>query len=220
MAEVMPVALTVNNTRASVPNIMITNSGSLRFDIYAGPFTKNDQLTASPFADSFLYIPNVPLSVANAVLPALNGAGADNRKRDEGVEAELWARGYVGTRYREWMENMARRDAELGGEARRAAANLTLGYVTTDACPGVGDDTPHAPLEFHAIPDFIASAAPTGIADDAPIDLVFVDFIETQLIGILNGLQSENVYTTADVAKYTSVLASEALGIYAEQVWN
>ncbi|KAJ7905759.1 Metallo-dependent phosphatase-like protein [Mycena olivaceomarginata] len=204
MAEVMPVALTVNNTRASVPNIMITNSGSLRFDIYAGPFTKNDQLTASPFADSFLYIPNVPFSVANAVLPALNGAGADNRKRDEGVEAELWARGYVGTRYREWMESMARRDAELGGEARRAAANLTLGYVTTDACPGVGDDTPHAPLEFHAIPDFIASAAPTGIADDAPIDLVF----------------SENVYTTADVAKYTSVLASEALGIYAEQVWN
>jgi hypothetical protein len=95
-----------------------------------------------------------------------------------------------------------------------------LGYVTTDACPGVGDDTPHAPLELYAIPDFTASAAPTRIADDALMNLVFVDFIETQLIGILNGLQSENVYTTADVAKYTSVLASEALGIYAEQVWS
>jgi hypothetical protein len=36
----MPVALTINNTRAAIPNIMITNSGELRFDIYAGPFTK------------------------------------------------------------------------------------------------------------------------------------------------------------------------------------
>ncbi|KAJ7773552.1 5'-nucleotidase [Mycena olivaceomarginata] len=174
MAEVMPVALTVNNTCASVSNIIITNSGSLRFDIYARPFTKNDQLTVSPFVDSFLHISNVPFSVANAVLPAHNGAGAANKKRDEVVEAELWARGY-------WMENMARLDAELGGEACRAAANLTLGYVTTDACRSVGDDTPHAPLD---------------------------------------GLQSENVYTTADVAKYTSLPASEALGIYAEQVWN
>ena len=38
----MPVALAINNTRASIPNIMITNSGSQRFDVYAGPFTKND----------------------------------------------------------------------------------------------------------------------------------------------------------------------------------
>ncbi|KAJ6525668.1 Metallo-dependent phosphatase-like protein [Mycena capillaripes] len=219
MSEVMPVALTVNNTRASNPNIMITNSGSLRFDIYAGTFTKNDQLTASPFADSFLYIPGVPFAVADGVLPALNGAGADNRRRDEAVETELWARGYVGTRYREWMEAMARRDEELGGEARRAAGSLTLGYVTTDSCPGVGDDTPHAPLAFNSIPDFIASASP-AVADDAPIDLVFVDFIETQLIGILNSLQTDKVYTTADVAKYTDVLASEALGIYAQQEWN
>ncbi|KAJ7905761.1 5'-nucleotidase [Mycena olivaceomarginata] len=186
MAEVMPIALTVNNTRASVPNIMITNSGSLRFDIYAGPFTKNDQLTASSFADSFLYIPNVPFSVANAVLPALNGAGADNRKRDEGL----------------------RRSCGRGG------------YVTTDACPGVGDDNPARAARVPRYPDFIASAAPAGIADDAPIDLVFADFIETQLIGILNGLQSDNVYTTADGAKYTSVVASEVLGIYAARAWN
>ncbi|KAJ6623473.1 Metallo-dependent phosphatase-like protein [Mycena sp. CBHHK59/15] len=217
--EAMPVALTVNNTRASIPNIMITNSGSMRFDIYAGLFTKNDQLTASPFADSFLYIPNVPFATAAAVLPALNNAGADNRRRSEEVEAELWARGYVGTRYREWMEEMYRRDVESGGEARRAAGNLTLGYVTTDACPGVGDDTPHAPLTFNSVPDFIASRSP-DVADDAPIDLVFVDFIEKQLIGILNSVQTDKVYTTADVSLYTDVLATQALGIYAQQAWN
>lgn len=129
----MPIGLTVNNTRASIPHIMITNSGELRFDIYAGAFTKNDQLTASPFMDSFLFIPNVPFSAAAAVLPALNGGGTDDRRRDEGVQAELWARGYVETRYREWLEEMYERDVQRGGAERRAAQNLSLGYVTTDA---------------------------------------------------------------------------------------
>jgi hypothetical protein len=128
----MPVALTINNTRAAIPNIMITNSGELRFDIYAGPFTKNDQLTASPFADSFLFIPDVPFSAAAAVLPALNSAGSENRRRNQGLQAELWARGYVEIRYREWLEEMYQRDAQRGGNERRAAGNLTLGYVTTD----------------------------------------------------------------------------------------
>ncbi|KAJ6537409.1 Metallo-dependent phosphatase-like protein [Mycena vulgaris] len=177
MSEVMPVALTVNNMRASIPHIMITNSGSLRFDIFAGPFTKNDQLTVLSYADPFLYISNVPFSVANGVLPVLNGApgaGVKNRKRDEAVEAELWERGgYGGAEY----------GARRGGTL--AVANLTLGYVTTDACPGVGDDhTAHA-----------------------------ARFLEKQLIGIFNGLQKDKLYTTADVSKYSNVLATEVLGI-------
>ncbi|KAJ7126206.1 Metallo-dependent phosphatase-like protein [Mycena epipterygia] len=218
LVEAMPVALTINNTRASIPNIMITNSGELRFDIFAGAFTKNDQLTALPFADSFLFIPDVPLAVAEAVLPALNNEGED-RRRDEGVEAALWARGYVETRYREWLEDMYQRDASRGGEARRAAANLTIGYVTTDACPGVGDDIPHTPLPFFSSPDFIASASP-DVADDAPIDLVFINFIESQLIEVLNSVQTAKVYTAADVSMYTDLLANEVLGLYAQQVWN
>jgi hypothetical protein len=124
----MPIALAVNNTRASIPNVMITNSGSQRFDLYAGPFNVNDQLTVSPFADSFLYIANVPAGAANKVLPSLNSAGANGRREFEEREAELYARGYVDTRYNEWLEEMDRRN----GIEKRQAANLTLGYVTAD----------------------------------------------------------------------------------------
>ncbi|KAJ7840116.1 hypothetical protein B0H14DRAFT_2587677 [Mycena olivaceomarginata] len=158
MAEVMPVALTVNNTCASVSNIIITNSGSLRFDIYAGPFTKNDQLTLlstsptcrSPSLTRFF------LRITVRVRTTRNATRWLRRSCGRG--------GMLGRGTASGMENMARLDAGLGGEACRAAANLTLGYVTTNACRGVGDDTPHAPLEFHAFPDFIASAAPTGIS--------------------------------------------------------
>ncbi|EGO00572.1 hypothetical protein SERLA73DRAFT_166873 [Serpula lacrymans var. lacrymans S7.3] len=213
--DAVPVALAINNTRASIPNIMITNSGSQRFNIFAGPFTKNDQLTASPFTDSFLYIPNITFGVASQVLPALNQAGADERRKRSEWDTELWAKGYVDMRFRAWREEMDRR----AGISRRESQNLTLGYVTQDGCPGAGDDTLHTPLPYYSVPDFIGSNNP-NVTDDTPIDLVFVDFIETQLLGILNGLQSGKNYTSADVDLYSPILSNEALGLYAQAMWN
>lgn len=130
--QAIPVALAINNTRASIPNIIITNSGSQRFDVYAGPFTKNDLLTATPFTDSFKFIPNVTFSVANQVLSSLNNAGANVRRVLQEVlqkrENKLYARGYVDKVYRRWLEEMDRRNKFEW----HAATNLSLGYVTTD----------------------------------------------------------------------------------------
>lgn len=100
----------------------------MRFDIYAGTFTKNDQLTASPFTDAFLFIPNIPAGVANTVFNALNGAGADERRSLDERDEILYGRGSVDREFRRWLEEMDRR----GGVERRVARNLTLGYVTQD----------------------------------------------------------------------------------------
>ncbi|KAI0943929.1 hypothetical protein AcV7_001880 [Taiwanofungus camphoratus] len=219
VAEVMPYALTINNSRISIPNIMIVNSGELRFDLYEGPFTKNDQLTSAPFLDSFLYIPNVTFSIANKVLPALNKAGADEKRSVELWEREMerYAKGDVSKRFNAWLEDMSRRSGSP--EKRASSQNLTLGYVTKDSCPGVGDDTPHKALPYYSSPDFIASNAPS-VSDDTPIDLVFVNFIESQLLKILNGLQNDKTYTDTDVFTYSPVLANAVLGLYAEKYWN
>jgi hypothetical protein len=74
-------------------------------------------------------------------------------------------------------------------------------------------------LPYYSIPDFIGSNSP-NVTDDTPIDLVFVDFIETQLLGILNGLQSEKNYTTTDVSMYSPTLSNVVLGLYAQAAWN
>ncbi|KAG6382133.1 Metallo-dependent phosphatase-like protein [Boletus reticuloceps] len=211
VAEAAPVALAINNTRANVPNIIITNSGELRYNVFAGAFTKNDQLTAAPFTDSFYYIPNVTLSVANQVLPVLNGGS--NAKRSE-VEKELWGRGWVESRYRNWLQDMQERQIQMAN-----ATNLTLGYVTIDGCPGVGDDTLHIPLPYYSVPDYIASNSP-NVTGDTPIDLIFVDFIESDVLGILNSVQSTTNYTSADVSLYTPTLADAVLGLYAQAMWN
>ncbi|KAG6805434.1 hypothetical protein H0H92_015419, partial [Tricholoma furcatifolium] len=54
------------------------------------------------------------------------------------------------------MREMDRRH----GVERRATQNLTLGYVTIDSCPGIGDDTLHTPLPYYDTPDFIGSVPP------------------------------------------------------------
>ncbi len=128
--QVLPTVLAVNNSRANISNIIIANSGSLRFDIFIGPFTKNDQLTASPFADAFDYIPDVPLDVASAVLPALNSEGANGRRELAEAAGEGYARGDVEAQYRHWLEEMH----ALAGQQRRAAQQMSLGYVTQDVC--------------------------------------------------------------------------------------
>lgn len=132
MDQVLPTALTINNSRANVSNIIIANSGALRFDLYAGTFTKNDQLTVSPFTDAFLYIPAVPLGVAQDVLPKLNSVGA-NSKRDLFAGADnvrRRGRGEVEERYSRWVAEMyshAGSQWHVGNNI-----NLTLGYVTHD----------------------------------------------------------------------------------------
>ncbi|KAK7472228.1 hypothetical protein VKT23_000349 [Stygiomarasmius scandens] len=247
--------VTVNGTSTAVPPfLMLTNSGSLRFDIYAGPFTKNDQLTASPFADAFNYVQGVEWGVALGVREALDEAGEARRirKRDGAIgglgaeldrrDEELYKRGDVRKRYLEWV-----RSQSLGARQGNDE-DLTLGYVTTDSCPGIGDDTPHTPLTSFDFPDFVSSDDPfaiggtpisqstastqnaTGanpvVSNSTIIDLVFVDFIQDQLLSILNDVQSqvgedkEKQWSEEDVQEYSTLLSTEVLGVWAQGNWN
>ena len=127
--QAIPFALAINNTRASIPNIIITNSGSQRFDVYAGAFTKNDLLTATPFTDSFKFIPDVAYSVANKVLSSLNDAGANKRRSIQEVLQERENQLHdVDKVYRRWLEEMDKSNQMEWS----ASTNFTLGYVTTD----------------------------------------------------------------------------------------
>ncbi|KAH9020946.1 hypothetical protein EDB85DRAFT_2001969 [Lactarius pseudohatsudake] len=107
------------------------------------------------------------------------------------------------------------------GPERRAAHNLTLGYVTKDACAGVSDDTLHTPLPFFGSPAFIGLTPPAG-SNDTAIDLVFVDFIGSQVVQVPNGLQTAKTYTSADIKSYMPILLNEVpvLGVFTEAKWD
>jgi hypothetical protein len=84
----------------------------------------------------------------------------------------------------------------------------------------VGDDITHQPLPFYSVPPFVVSDPPANVTDTTPIDLVFIDFIEAQLISTMNTLQKTTNYTTADVASYSKLLTDEVFGVYAQAAWN
>ena len=127
--QAAPVALAINNTRANISNVIFSNSGEIRYDLFAGVFDKNDGITALPFADAFLFIPNVPVSVAGQVLDTLNGGSSDKRRSNEDEETELYRRGNVDKRFNDWLTDMASR---TNVAQKRQTQNLTLGYATVD----------------------------------------------------------------------------------------
>jgi hypothetical protein len=83
----------------------------------------------------------------------------------------------------------------------------------------VGDDTLHTPVPYFDSPNYISSAPPTG-SDDLATDLVFVDFLGSSVLKVLNGLQTAKNYTTADVLSYTGTRSNEVLEVFASVEWN
>ncbi|KAG2141993.1 Metallo-dependent phosphatase-like protein [Suillus cothurnatus] len=197
----VPYALAINNTRNSIPNIIIINSWALRFDLFKGSFTKNDQITIMQYKDTFVYIANVTSGVANQVLLALNNPKSMNWKRDE-TEDQLLNR-------------------EIDDTRDGAANNWTFGYVTKDSCPDVdhADDTLHTALPYYTTPSYISSDPPQVTAD-TPIDVVFLNYLGEEIIPILNKLQKNKNYTMDDISSYSPVLTDDILGLYAQAMWN
>lgn len=112
--------------------MLVTNAGALRFDLYAGPFTRNDQFIVSPFTDGYEYLENVSSRVATRILDELNHSGLPARRKrslddDVGALAITNQMDPFAT-YERWLaEQWERWNLE-----QRDATNLTLGYVTKD----------------------------------------------------------------------------------------
>lgn len=88
--------------------------------------------------DSFRFLSNVPLSIAEATVNTLNKAGANERRTPTSTSGsshyestKRYAKGDVEDIYKAWMMGMMGRSS---GMERRAtvSANLTFGYVTKD----------------------------------------------------------------------------------------
>lgn len=67
LSDALSVAV-VNSSRADKARMNIVNTGSVRFDLHKGPFLVDDSYIVSPFDDIFVYIPDVPYSIASGAL--------------------------------------------------------------------------------------------------------------------------------------------------------
>ncbi|KAI1336196.1 Metallo-dependent phosphatase-like protein [Xylariaceae sp. FL0016] len=214
LSEAMAVTV-VNTSRNDTARYIISNTGGIRFDMYKGPFTYDDSFIVSPFEDAFLYVADVPYALASTVLDALNAAGA-SQKRDLGfmpLERDICVDPYVEPL------SMTKRDHdhihEPVGITRRQVVDLVPGYTTTDDFGTDGDDTAHSTIPYYDIPDFFQGAAgfPTNGTADV-VDLVFVDFIESDVLAILG-----SGYSSSDVDYYidANFTTRDYLPLYVKQ---
>ncbi|GAB1518522.1 hypothetical protein RhiTH_001582 [Rhizoctonia solani] len=195
--QVLPAALAASNPeRAKLPHTSVIDTGNQRFDVYAGPFTRNDQYTVSPYSNVIVYM-SVPAGIAKQIVGKLNAPVTNAAKRSE-EDMKAYAQGEIAPHFKKWK----REQYETHYETRRDQG-LTLGYVTTDSCPGVGDDISHEPIASYSIPKYISLPFPSSVTDDTLVDVIFYDFYQSKIISIVNDLGGGGKnYTTTDVKSW------------------
>ena len=220
-------ATVVNQTRADNARIIIINTGSVRYDLIEGPFTYDDSFIVSPFDDAFQFIPDVPYSQASQVLGILDAGPLEKRDlatRDftftplTGRDTDICLNPPT-TRHEHGLFSRSGSGGS-SGVLRRQNTGLTPGYTTTDDFGSDGDDTPHSSIPYYNQPnDLQANASfPTDGSDPSVVDLIFLDFIASDVLGALSQVGAN--FTMADVSYYLpqTFTTNSYLPLYAKTV--
>lgn len=163
--KILPDTFTTQNS-STTPAIVLTNSGAMRFDIFAGPFTTDTTYLVCPFTSGFREIKNVPYEAATQVLPLLNNQGPTPLKdllsfvKDE--------EGWGGHRIDDLVPHLPqiqhshlyKRDVEqipLTQQSDKDADPQVPGYTTRDDAGDDGDDTVHQRITFYRVPNCVGS---------------------------------------------------------------
>ena len=223
-------ATVINASRSDKPRLIFINSGSARFDLVQGPFTYDDSFIVSPFSDSFLFLPDVPYTAASQLLGFLNTGPVSRKKRDSGLSYRSFSfsaglepvLGAVDTCRDPPIshDHLAAR-SYAGGRLQRRQQAVTPGYVTTDDFGTDGDDTVHSRIPSFPQPNYIqANASFPASGAPAAVDVIFLDFIEPDVIAALGkaGVQRSN----ADASYYLpkSFTTNSYLPVYAKLAWQ
>jgi 2',3'-cyclic-nucleotide 2'-phosphodiesterase (5'-nucleotidase family) len=192
--------------------LVITNTGSVRFDIFEGPFTRDTEFLVSPFTSGFRFVPDVPLKVAVRVLELLNSKGpilsdaATLFGRQEWMlvpPEQLSGRAGLATARDEAFKSVQGAGAQLPIVHHNddpENPDLRPGYTTTDDAGADGDDTLHSRVDFFAVPNCVQAAIGfvpgmgnhyNDVVSTEPVDLVYNEFVESWILLALQYLGQE-----------------------------
>ncbi|SPO38973.1 uncharacterized protein PSFLO_04452 [Pseudozyma flocculosa] len=135
-SEVLPKVVRPSEaSRRDRPSLVLINSGSQRFDVFRGPFTRNDQYIVSPFKDDFLYMPDVPWRVARRLLGGLTDKKppsvvevAQGELERSGEERKRYGSGFIEDIFIRWQKS-------------QWAGFLSSGDPNTSTSPGASTST-------------------------------------------------------------------------------
>ena len=152
--------------------ITIINTGSIRYDLYKGPYTIDSKFIVSPFENIWVNI-TVPKSVATKVAAKLNDADYISASRLKPPH-----------QYDLQVQDLSTSPHQAHFEMQE---KLPKGYVTHDDFGADGDDTLHRAVVNFPVPNVIQSVEINDEVD-SPVNLVFYSFITPNIIWSLKEL--------------------------------
>ncbi|CAN6605938.1 hypothetical protein TRVA0_003S00782 [Trichomonascus vanleenenianus] len=168
------------------PRMVTLNTGSIRYDLIEGEFTRDSEYILNPFPNKWLYIKDIPrvkaekiialLNKLSYILPQIPEQGATIFLNESDPQAAL------SMDKRSWPEEL---DAVPIDQNRLVLNELpreeTPGYRTIDDFGSDGDDTPHIPWKTFPIPNVIVGRS--AISDETrTVDLVFNDYLRSFIV--------------------------------------
>ena len=160
----------VKNRSHERPVFAIVNTGSIRFDIFRGPFTSDSAFILAPFTSGFRYLLSVPLTKAWKIMEILN------RKSNTQLKT-LVSETLADTKDTSRFISLPQSQQVMSSEGLM----IRPGYVTTDAGGIDGDDTIHSPIPLYDVPKCLGILVSPDDATPNQVDLVYVDFIESKV---------------------------------------
>jgi hypothetical protein len=219
--EVIP-DVAVNPERKDIPTLAILNTGTIRFDIFKGAFTRDITYIISPFISKFSYLKDVPYGAAKRVEKLINSAG--QVLETPGLQAYQLAppeqisvhSNVVGPELSQYLHAASGAQSPL---LIHEDPPLIPGYTTKDDAGDEGDDTVHTPLTFYNLPNVIQTARSfPADADPEKVDLVFIDFIQPWVLAAMQ-FTGQN-YTVPDVTSYTDETLTDLMAGWIKKHWG
>lgn len=197
--NVLPL-LKSKKTNSSKSRFILINTGSIRYDLYEGEFTKDTEYIVSPFSNDWNFV-EIPLALAEDVAAYLNNGAI-------------------------LMTSMGPPESRMKAELpkRRDSCpfihtpGFTKGYTTLDDFGCKGDDKVHNSELYFPVPNVVQSVELQAGWSES-VHFVFYSFIQPYVINALNALNEEKKVVTykfsdADCMKYGGKSTGELLKDY------
>lgn len=167
---------------------ILVNSGSIRYDLYKGNFTKDTEFIVSPFQNNWVYL-TVPKTLAQRVAPYLN-KGDYIMTRDIASPEKL----HMQMKEQKKLEMKSMMNGMSLGLDECPVVHekgFKKGFTTHDDYGCDGDDVHHNTIPYYPSPNIVGSYEERD-PDSDMADLVFYDFIEPWILQALNTLAKES----------------------------
>ncbi|CAI4039575.1 hypothetical protein SMKI_08G2440 [Saccharomyces mikatae IFO 1815] len=171
--KILPNLVPSKNYEPSMSRFMLINTGSVRYDLYKGPFTKDTEYIVMPFNNDWHFI-TVPLVVASKVESYLNKGPVI---ASLGTPSSYHKKHHFGA----FQKCPFVKDP-----------NLSEGYTTEDDFGCHGDDTPHSSQKEYDIPNVVQCKDLKNSREEEmdPLKMVHVIFYTFMELDILNAVNS------------------------------